>query len=57
MNMKLKINNYEIEGKPEEILTFLLGYEMKEEFKTLTNQEMKKQEDINKLMNRLLGEE
>lgn len=57
MIMKLKVNKYEIEGKPEEILTFLLGYEMKEEFKNQANQEMKKQENINNLMNKLLGEE
>jgi len=55
--MKLKINNYQIEGEPEEILTFLLGYEMKEEFKNQVNQEMKNQENINNLMNKLLGEE
>lgn len=57
MQMKLKINNYEIEGKPEEILTFILGYEIKEELKIEVNQEMKKQENINNLMNKLLGEE
>lgn len=38
--MKLKVGKFEFEGTVEEILTFWIGYEIRDQFKNMLNDSM-----------------